>query len=152
MKKGEMLAQMLHIATTAHHGQFDKGGNPYILHPLKVMHYLKSDDEELMCMALGHDVIEDTSVTYQDLREQGISERVITGIRALTKQPGQTYDEYKAGVFASEDAMRVKMADLRHNSDIRRLKGVTDKDVARIAKYMKFYAEIRAKLVDTLDK
>lgn len=152
MKKGEMLAQMLHIATTAHHGQFDKGGNPYILHPLKVMHYLKSDDEELMCMALGHDVIEDTSVTYQDLREQGISERVITGIRALTKQPGQTYDEYKAGVFASEDAMRVKMADLRHNSDIRRLKGVTDKDVARIAKYMKFYAEIRAKLVDSLDE
>ena len=152
MRKGEMLAQMLHIATTAHHGQFDKGGNPYILHPLKVMHYLKSDDEELMCMALGHDVIEDTSVTYQDLREQGISERVCQGIRALTKQPGQTYDEYKAGVFASEDAMRVKMADLRHNSDIRRLKGVTDKDVARIAKYMKFYAEIRAKLVDSLDE
>jgi len=146
MRKGEMLAQMLHIATTAHHGQFDRGGNPYILHPLKVMHYLKSDDEELMCMALGHDVIEDTSVTYKELREAGISERVITGIRALTKQPGQTYEEYKEGVFASEDAMRVKMADLRHNTDIRRLKGVTEKDIARIAKYQMFYMELKAKL------
>ena len=148
MKKGEMLAQMLHIATSAHHGQFDKGGAPYILHPLKVMHYIKSDDEELMCMALGHDVIEDTSVTYQDLRNSHISERVIDGIRALTKQPGQTLAEYKEGVFANPDAMRVKMADLRHNTDIRRLKGVTEKDVARMAKYHIFYMELKAKLVD----
>lgn len=146
MKKGEMLAQMLHIATTAHHGQFDRGGNPYILHPLKVMHYLKSTDEELMCMALAHDVIEDTAVTYAELRAAGMSERVIEGIRALTKQPGQTYEEYKQGVFASEDAMRVKMADLRHNTDIRRLKGVTEKDIARMAKYHQFYMEIRARL------
>lgn len=146
MRKGEMLAQMLHIATSAHHGQFDRGGNPYILHPLKVMHYLKSDDEELQCIALGHDVIEDTSVTYQDLRDAGISQRVIMGIRALTKQPGQTYEEYKEGVFANPDAMRVKMADLRHNTDIRRLKGVTEKDIARIAKYQTFYMEIKARL------
>lgn len=146
MKKGEMLDQMLMIATKAHHGQFDRGGNPYILHPLKVMHYLKTDDEELMCMALGHDVIEDTSVTYKDLREAGISERVIDGIRALTKQPGQTYDEYKQNVFANIDAMRVKMADLRHNTDIRRLKGVTEKDLARMAKYQMFYLELKAKL------
>ena len=146
MTKGTMLAQMLHLTTTAHHGQYDRGGNPYILHPLKVMHYLKSNDEELMCMALGHDVIEDTSVTYKDLRDAGMTERVIVGIRALTKQPGQTYEEYKEGVFASEDAMRVKMADLRHNTDIRRLKGVTEKDIARMAKYHTFYMEIRAKL------
>ena len=92
MRKGEMLDKMLNIAVNAHHGQFDKGGNPYILHPLKVMHYLKSDDEELMCMALGHDVIEDTDVTYQDLRDAGISERVIKGLQCLTKQRGQTYD------------------------------------------------------------
>jgi (p)ppGpp synthase/HD superfamily hydrolase len=146
MRKGEMLGTMLVIATNAHSGQVDRGGAPYILHPLKVMHYLKSDDEELMCMALGHDVIEDTSVTYKDLREAGISGRVIEGIRCLTKQPGQTYDEYKEGVFGSEDAMRVKMADLRHNTDIRRLKGVTEKDIARMAKYHLFYMEIKAKL------
>jgi len=146
MKKGEMLAKMLVIATNAHAGQFDRGGNPYILHPLKVMHYLKSDDEGLQCIALGHDVIEDTSVTYKDLRDAGISERVIDGIRALTKQPGQTYDEYKECVFSNEDAMRVKMSDLRHNTDIRRLKGVSEKDIARMAKYHQFYMEIRARL------
>lgn len=141
-----MLDKMLVIATNAHHGQFDKGGNPYILHPLKVMHYLKSDDEELMCMALGHDVIEDTSVTYRDLRDAGISERVIKGITSLTKQRGQTYEEYKEVIFSNPDAMRVKMADLRHNTDIRRLKGVTEKDLARVAKYHTFYLEIRARL------
>lgn len=144
MKKGEMLAKMLLIATNAHAGQFDKGGNPYILHPLKVMHYTKSSDEEIQCIALGHDVIEDTSVTYKDLVEAGISTRVIDGIRALTKLPGETLEEYKVRVFSNKDAMIVKMADLRHNSDIRRLKGVTDKDVARIAKYMKFYSELQA--------
>jgi len=146
MRKGEMLDKMLVLCTNAHAGQFDKGGNPYILHPLRVMSFLKEADEELQCIALGHDVIEDTSVTYADLRALGISERVIAGIRALTKQPGQTYEEYKEGVFANEDAMKVKRCDLRHNSDIRRLKGVTEKDVARIAKYMKFYSEINERL------
>jgi len=141
-----MLDKMLVIATNAHSGQFDRGGNPYILHPLAVMYYLKTNDEELMCMALGHDLIEDTSVTYKDLREAGISERVIDGIRALTKQPGQTYDEYKQNVFANIDAMKVKMADLRHNTDIRRLKGVTEKDLARMAKYQMFYLELKSKL------
>jgi len=148
MKKGEMLGKMLVLVTNAHAGQFDRGGSPYILHPLKVMHYLKSDDEELMVMALGHDVIEDTNVTYEDLRQAGISERAIKGIAALTKLPGQTLDEYKERVFANPDAMRVKLADLRHNTDIRRLKGVTEKDIARMAKYHTFFMEIQARLVD----
>lgn len=148
MEKGKMLASMLVLVTSAHAGQFDKAGVPYILHPLKVMHYLKSEDEELMCIALGHDVIEDTPTTYVELIEAGMTERVITAIMALTKQPGQTLDQYKSRIFANVDAMRVKMADLRHNSDIRRLKGVTEKDNARIAKYNQFYLEIKAKLKD----
>lgn len=146
MKKGEMLAKMLLIATNAHAGQFDKGGAPYILHPLKVMHYLKTDDEELQCIALGHDVIEDTDTTFQDLLDAGMSERVVAGIRALTKQRGQSYEEYQAVVYANPDAMRVKMADLRHNTDIRRLKGIRDKDIDRMVKYQKFYLEIQARL------
>ena len=148
MKKGEMLATLIVFAVNGHADQFDKGGNPYILHTLKVMHYLKTDDEELQCIGVGHDLFEDTSVTRQDLRNAGVSERVINGIMAMTKLPGQTYAEYKEAVFANEDAMRVKLCDLRHNSDIRRLKGVTEKDVARIAKYMQFYAEIQAKLLE----
>jgi len=146
MRKGEMLDKMLVICTNAHHGQYDKGGRPYILHPLRVMSFLKTDDEELQCIALGHDVIEDTKVTYAELREAGISQRVQDGIRAMTKQPGQTLEEYKEQIFASVDAMAVKMCDLRHNSDIRRLKGVTEKDIARMAKYHQFYLEIAANL------
>lgn len=148
MKKGEMLNNMLLLATTAHAGQYDRGGAPYILHPMKVMHYLKTTDEELMCIALGHDVIEDTKTTYADLVDAGMSLRVINGIKALTKQPGQTYDEYKEIVFQNEDAMRVKLCDLRHNTDIRRLKGVSEKDIERMAKYQRFYLEIQTRLAD----
>ncbi len=151
MKRGELLSKMLLIATNAHHGQFDRGGNPYILHPMKVMHYIKSEDEELQCIALGHDVIEDTDVTYKDLKDAGMTDRIINGIRALTKVPGQTYEEYKEGVFANVDAMKVKLADLRHNTDVRRLKGVTEKDISRMEKYHRFYLEITFKLKE-LDK
>lgn len=143
---GKMLGDAIVIATNAHAGQFDKGGNPYVLHVLAVMHKLRSDDLELKSIAVLHDTVEDTDVTYEDLRTAGMSERVIEGVRALTKQRGQTYEEYKAGVFANVDAMKVKSADLTHNSDIRRLKGVSEKDVARIAKYMLFYSELQARL------
>jgi len=146
MKKGEMLGKMLHIVTNAHDGQYDRGGEPYVLHVLKVMHYLKTDDEELNCIALAHDVVEDTKTTYAELREAGITERVIQGIRLLTKVPGQTLEEYKTGVFSSTDAMRVKLCDLRHNSDIRRLKGITQKDLERMQKYHQFYIEIKERL------
>lgn len=146
MKKGELLGRVLVLATNAHAGQFDRGGNPYILHPLKVMHYLKSNDEELQCIALLHDVIEDTKTTWQDLEAIGCTARVIAAVKALTKMPGETYEEYQERVYANEDAMRVKCADLRHNSDIRRLKGVTQKDIDRIAKYNRFYLEIQSRL------
>lgn len=146
MKRGEMLDKALHLATNAHHGQFDKGGKPYILHPLRVMSFLKSDDEELQCMALLHDVIEDTDTTYLELMEAGMSTRVIEGIMALTKERGFSYDQYKAKIFKNRDAMQVKMADLRHNTDVRRLKGVAQKDIERMAKYHTLYLELRQKL------
>jgi len=146
MKKGELLGKVLVLATNAHAGQFDRGGKPYILHPLKVMHYLKTDDEELQCIALLHDVIEDTSTSWKDLEAIGCTSRVISAVRVLTKMPGQTYDEYKNEVFANLDAMRVKSCDLRHNTDIRRLKGITQKDIDRNAKYNQFYLEIQSRL------
>jgi (p)ppGpp synthase/HD superfamily hydrolase len=149
LKRGEMLASMLLLATNAHAGQFDRGGTPYILHPLKVMHYLKTDDEELQCIALGHDVVEDTNTTWKDLVDAGMSNRVVLGIAALTKQLGETYDAYKERVFANPDAMKVKLCDLRHNTDIRRLKGVKEKDLDRMAKYQRFYLEIQARLTSS---
>lgn len=141
-----LLADAIKIAVTHHEGQFDKGGNAYVLHCLKVMHYLKSDDEELQAIAVLHDVVEDTDVTYQDLSMCGMTERVISGVRALTKQRGQSADEYMEAVCSNHDAMRVKLCDLRHNSDIRRLKGVTEKDIRRIEKYHKMYMEISKRL------
>jgi hypothetical protein len=73
----------------------------------------------------------------------GFTERVIVGIRAMTKVPGETNDEYMDRIKACHDAIRCKLADLRHNSDIRRLKGVTAKDVARIEKYHKMFMELK---------
>lgn len=145
-----MLSTMLALATEIHDGQYDRGGMPYILHPLKVMHYLKSDDEELMCIALGHDMIEDCPKELKGLVETqrllyiGFTPRIIEGIHALTKVEGETYEQYKAKVKANPDAVRVKMADLRHNTDIRRLKGVTEKDIKRTATYHAFYEELKA--------
>lgn len=137
---------MLSLAVSRHDGQFDRGGSPYILHPLKVMHYLKTEDEELMCIAVGHDLIEDTFRSVEDglnaLKYHGFTDRVINGIMALTKIPGETYDMYRAKVRANDDAIEVKLCDLRHNSDIRRLKGIRDQDIARIEKYHRFYVEL----------
>lgn len=144
MKRGEALNKMLVLVTTEFDGIFDKGGVPYVLHCLKVMHYLKSDDEELCCMALGHDLVEDRkNITYAYLRELGFSERIIAGIAAVTKVPGESPDEYMAKIKANPDAIRVKLADLRHNSDIRRLKGIGEKDIKRIEKYHKMYLELK---------
>lgn len=140
---GDLLAKMLLLATNMHHGQFDKGGAPYILHPLKVMYYLKTDDEELQCIALGHDLIEDTQTTARELGEMGFTQRIIDGIVAMTKLDGEHVEDYKVRVRSNQDAIRVKMADLRHNSDIRRLKGVSEKDVRRIEGYQKFYLELK---------
>lgn len=144
MKPGQMLSEMLMLALTGHYGQYDRSGKPYILHPLKVMHYLDSDDEELQCIAVGHDLIEDCKVTYKQLEEKGISQRVIVGIRCLTRAPGETEEEYQQRVMSNPDAIKVKLADLRHNTDIRRLKGVTEKDLARLQKYHTFYLRLKA--------
>lgn len=145
--RGLQLSKMLMLAVTRHNGQFDKGGNPYILHPLKVMHYLKSDDEELQCIALGHDLVEDCFKTVDEgmqyLYNQGFSNRILRGIEAMTKFPGEDFEVYKRRVKANPDAVKVKMADLRHNTDIRRLKGILEKDISRMRRYHEFYMELK---------
>lgn len=148
-KRGELLTKMLVLATNSHAGQYDKGGNPYILHPLAVMNILRSNDEELNCIALGHDVVEDCAVTYTQLRELGFTDRIIEGIRCLTKIPGESYDEYREKVKSNPDAVKVKIADLTHNTDISRLKGVSPKDMARIEKYFKFYVELNNLMMES---
>jgi len=115
--KGTMLNNMLMFATYKHAGQVDKSGEPYILHPLAVMHLLYTDDEELQCIALGHDLVEDCGVTYHQLYELGFTPRIVHGISSLTKDVGQTYATYKLKVMTNPDAVRVKLCDLQHNMD-----------------------------------
>lgn len=136
------LALAIKIAAEGHLNQKDKGGNPYILHPLKVMHYLKSYDFQLMAIAALHDVLEDTDVTAADLVLLGFSNRVKDAVVLLTKTPNQTPEEYFQGIASNYDAIRVKLADLRHNSDVRRLKGLGDKDLLRIRKYHDMYLRL----------
>lgn len=142
--KREKLGEMIVLAANKHAGQFDKGGHPYILHVMAVMYLVDSEDDEVKQIAAGHDLVEDTKTTYQELRDLGFSERVVQGIRALSKVPGETYQEYKSKVAGNRDAILVKMADLKHNSDITRFKGLQQKDFDRMAKYMQFYAELNA--------
>jgi guanosine-3',5'-bis(diphosphate) 3'-pyrophosphohydrolase len=146
MKKQNLLSNAIHLATRAHDGQFDKAGVPYILHCLKVMHYLKSNDEELNCIAVLHDILEDTVVVERDLKDYDMTNRIIEGVKALTKIDKMTKEEYLSRIKTNSDAIKVKMADLRHNSDIRRLKDVRQKDFDRIVKYHSMYQELKIAL------
>ena len=146
------LGKMIAIAATRHEGQYDKGGNPYILHPLKVMHYTLSEDPEVQMIAVGHDLVEDTDVTLEYLESLGFTDRVIDGIDAVSRREfiidGEVVLEdkevYRERVKQNRDAIIVKMADLRHNTDVRRLKGLTEKDFKRMEDYQRFYAELKA--------
>lgn len=140
----KQLSTAIMIAANLHQEQQDKAGRPYILHALKVMHYLKDgDDDELCCIAVLHDTKEDCGIDDTYLQRHGLSPRVINGITRLTKVEAQSHEEYLVGILQSYDACRVKLADLRHNTDIRRLKGLREKDLQRMAKYHKMHMQIK---------
>ena len=135
---------MLVLVTDKFDGIYDKGGQPYVLHCLKVMYYAKTDDEELQCIALGHDLIEDTDTTAEDLLHMEFTDRIVSGIVAMSKvKENFSHDVYMMQLRNNKDAARVKLADLRHNSDIRRLKDVGEKEIKRLAKYHKMYLELK---------
>lgn len=130
-----MLGKAIAITSKAFDERFDKGGKPYILHCLQVMNWVDQSDEELMQIAVLHDLVEDTEFTFFDLRLLGFSERVVSALESLTHWGGEPYEEYINRVATNPDAVKVKLADLRHNSDITRMKGLREKDIARIEKY-----------------
>ncbi len=130
-----MLNKAISIAVSAHAGQFDKGGKPYILHPLHLMNQLMYDTE-LAIIAVLHDVVEDSDVwTIGNLKDEGFSERVIHAIELLTHVEGESYQRYIDKIATNIDTITVKRKDLEHNSCITRLKGVSRKDLARMEKY-----------------
>ncbi len=113
------LERAIALAAQAHGGQIDKAGAPYILHPLRVM--LRLDTPEAMQAAVLHDVLEDTSVTVDALRDAGFSDPVIEAVEALTRRPDETYAAFIDRVKAHPVARRIKLADLEDNLDLRRL-------------------------------
>jgi (p)ppGpp synthase/HD superfamily hydrolase len=143
-----ILARAIQFAADKHADQTDKGGNAYILHPLRMMMRLRTSDEELMAIAVLHDVVEDCGVSFDELWDFGMSERVVAGVKALTRQAGETYEQFIERLADNRDALLVKKEDLRDNSDLTRLKGVTEKDVARMQKYMRAFKRVEALLSD----
>ena len=138
-----MLNKAIEIAVRAHSDQVDKAGEPYILHPLRVM--LSGKDEvERICGVL-HDVIEDTNITFDDLRKEGFSEEVITVLDCLTKHYGENYEDFIDRVLDNDIACRVKLSDLKDNLDLTRIENPTEKDYDRIKKYEKAVERIKEK-------
>lgn len=133
--KQPMLELALSIATEAHRGQFDKAGIDYIEHPIYVASQV--DTEEEKAVALLHDVIEDSPVSAEGLLQAGLPETVVTAVQVLTKKKEQDYQTYLETVKKNPLARVVKLADLKHNSDLSRLSSITEKDRERLKKYKK---------------
>ena len=130
-----MVDLALSIARQAHEGQLDKEGVDYIEHPIYVASQV--DTEEEKAVALLHDVIEDSPVSAEELLQAGLPETVVTAVQVLTKKKEQDYQTYLETVKKNPLARVVKLADLKHNSDLSRLSSITEKDRERLKKYKK---------------
>ena len=137
------LQRAIEIATEAHKGQYDKAGNDYIGHPLRVMEMGKTENEKIV--GVLHDVVEDTDWTFEALAAEGFSEEVIAALRCVTKlSENENYDDFIERVKKNPlaVAVAVKINDLSDNMDIRRLPYLSDKDVKRLKKYLKAYKRL----------
>jgi (p)ppGpp synthase/HD superfamily hydrolase len=135
------LERAIEIAASAHRGDVDKAGQPYILHPLSLM--LQLHDLDAMIVAVLHDTVEDSAVTLGDLKEEGFSDAVVAAIDALTRREDESYEEFIARLGSNPLARLVKLADLEHNMDVRRIGSVTSEDLERIEKYHRAWLELR---------
>lgn len=122
------------LAKFFHRNQVDKAGQPYINH-IKVVSSQVDYDDKLYVVACLHDIVEDTCVRFKDLVDFGIDEEVIDIIKVLTHRPNVSYEEYIINISKNKDAIKVKLADLKHNSDIGRLNKITEDDLKRLDKY-----------------
>ena len=136
------LEDVIQIALSAHRGQTERNGDPYILHPLRLM--TSFQDEHSRMAAVLHDVVEDTDVTLQELIDKGLPEPVAQAVELLTHKEEDSYDDYLARLASNPMARRVKLADLMDNSNVHRLPEVFEKDCKRLNKYKKAIAMLRA--------
>lgn len=130
-----MLEKAKRLAEKAHRGQLDKGGNPYILHPLRVMENCETETEKII--AVLHDVLEDTEVTLEDLRKEGFSAEILEALVCLTHREREDYPDYIERICRNPLAVKVKGADLQDNMNINRIPDPTEKDFTRLEKYKK---------------
>ena len=129
----EKTKQALKLCFEAHKDQVDKSGLPYVFHPFHLAEQMQ--DENTTIVALLHDVVEDTEYTLEDLRAMGFGDEVMEALSYMTHDPAVPYMEYVARIRENDIARRVKLADLRHNSDITRLDSIDQKALDRVAKY-----------------
>lgn len=129
----DMTRKAIKFCVKAHDGQLDKSGLPYMLHPIHVAELM--DDELSVCTALLHDVVEDTSYTIEDLKKEGFPEAVTEAVRILTKSRDMEYMDYIKQVKTNPLAVKVKLADIEHNSDLTRIPAVSEADIMRNKKY-----------------
>jgi (p)ppGpp synthase/HD superfamily hydrolase len=135
VNSADLLEKAVSIAVEAHRGQRDRTGAPYILHPMRVMASVDCDIEKIV--AILHDVVEDTDWTFERLAEEGFPADVIEALNCVTKREGEEYDDFVKRSASNKIARKVKLADLEHNMDARRLSNVTEKDIERLKKYVR---------------
>jgi len=129
------LAKAIMLAAKYHEGQEDKGGNPYVFHPIRLM--LKAVTEEEQIVAVLHDTIEDTDLTLDDLRNEGFSERIVEAVDTLSKRKKEPYEDFIVRIKQNPLARRVKVYDLQDNMNLSRIKKPSEKDKKRLEKYSK---------------
>ncbi|MCQ4086476.1 HD domain-containing protein [Saccharibacillus sp. JS10] len=127
------LAKAISLAAKYHEGQTDKGGRPYIFHPVRLM--LKALTEEEQIVAVLHDVVEDTPLTLEDLRKEGFSEEIVEAIDRLSRRENESYSAFILRIKPNRLAARVKILDLQDNMDLTRIKKPSEKDQKRLLKY-----------------
>ncbi len=133
-----LTKKALALCYDAHRDQVDKSGLPYVFHPFHLAEQMT--DEYATCVALLHDVVEDTDLTFDDVRAAGMPGAVVEALELLTHDPSEGYMDYVARIAGNPLARRVKQADLRHNSDTTRLDEVDEQALARVQKYAKALA------------
>jgi len=139
-----LLDTALQIAAQAHAGQKRRNGEPYILHPLRVMARVHTEEQKIV--AVLHDVLEDTSWTAEQLKERGFPPHILHALDCVTKRHGERYEDFVTRSASDPLALRVKVADLEDNMDVARLPEITPKDQERLQKYHAAHRRLSAHL------
>ncbi len=139
-----MLATAIKIATQAHEYQKDLNGEPYILHPLRVMQNMETQEEKIV--AILHDVVEDSSVILYELKKIGFSSTVINAIDVISRKKDETVNLYYHRIFNNKIAIKVKIKDLEDNMNLTRYTKIKKTELNRIEMYHKYWRQLKSLL------